>query len=127
MTPQRSPLFAGFFVLSAAAGLAQQPLPAQFQPAAPAQTEPQGTQGGRGQRQTQPRDGAELPQGTGSISGRGLTADTGRPVKHARVTGSGGARGGRTTPTDDQARDQITGLSAGSYTITGSKNGFVDA
>src|SRR5258708_21385473 len=127
MTPQRSPLFAGFFVLSAAAGLAQQPLPAQFPPAAPAQTQPQGTQGGRGQRQAQPRDGVEQPQGTGSISGRVHTADTGRAVKRARVTVSGGARGGRTTTTDDQGRYQVTELSAGSYTITGSKNGFVDA
>src|SRR5258708_18514539 len=96
MTPQRARLSGGLFVLAAAAGL-QQPLSAQFQPAAPAQTEPQGTQGGRGQRQTQPRDGSELPQGTGSISGRVLTADTGRPVQHSRVTVSGGARGGLST------------------------------
>ncbi len=106
----------------------QQP-PPQGQAQPPAQSQNQGSQGqgARGQRQAQTRDRAPLPQGTGSISGRILTADTGRPVKRARVTVSGGGRGGRTTTTDDQGHYQVTELSAGSYTVTGSKNGFVDA
>ncbi len=52
--------------------------------------------------------------------------DTGRPVKRARVMVLGGGRGGRTTMTDDQGRYQVTELTAGTYTVTGSKNGFVD-
>ena len=56
-----------------------------------------------------------------------LTADTGRPVKRARVTVSAGGRQSRATSTDDQGRFQATDLAAGSYTVTASKNGFVDA
>jgi protocatechuate 3,4-dioxygenase beta subunit len=85
-------------------------------------------QGGRGAQQQRPaRDRAAVPQGTASISGRVLTADTGRPLKRARVMVSGGGRGGRSTTTDDQGRYAVTTLSAGSYTITASKAGFVDA
>jgi hypothetical protein len=117
------PLATGLFALTVASGLAQPTAPGQVQP--PAQG--QGGQGGRGQRQVQTRDPAPVPQGSGSIAGRVLTADTGRPVKRARVTVSGGGRGGRVTTTDDQGRYQVTDLPAGTYTITGSKNGFVDA
>lgn len=78
-------------------------------------------------QQRQPRDRAAVPQGTAAISGRVLTADTGRPVKRARVVVSGGGRGGRSTTTDDQGRYSVTGLAAGSYAISASKAGFVDA
>lgn len=70
---------------------------------------------------------AAAAQGTASIAGRVLTADTGRPVKRARVTVAGGARAGRSTVTDDQGRYTISGLVAASYTVTASKTGFVDA
>lgn len=84
-------------------------------------------QGRGGQRQGMPRDRAQTPQGSGSISGRVVAADTGRPVKRARVTASGGGRGGRTATTDDQGRYRIAELGAGNYTVSASKSGFVDA
>jgi hypothetical protein len=130
MTMQRLSLLLGLVALTVATGVAQQP--PQAPPPAQGQGQTQAGQGGRGQRQgqsqgQQARDRAQLPKGTGSISGRVLAADTGRPVKRATVTVTGGGRGGRTAATDDQGRYQITELTAGNYTVTGSKNGFVDA
>jgi hypothetical protein len=122
MTMRCLSLVAGLLVTVGLSGLAQQPAQGQ------AQGQSQG-RAGRGQRQgqAQARDRAQLPQGTGSISGRVLTADTGRPVKRARVTVQGDGRGGRGATTDDQGRYTVTDLGAGNYTGTGSKNGFVDA
>ena len=96
--------------------------------AAVAQTQQQPAQApGRGQGQNPPRDAAATPDGSGSLSGRVLTADTGRPVKRARVQVSAGGRQSRVATTDDQGRFQTSGLSAGAYTVTASKSGFVDA
>ena len=57
-----------------------------------------------------------------------LTADTGRPVKRARVHGVGGRPpvASRRAPT---IRDDFRSPAspAGSYTVTASKSGFVDA
>jgi hypothetical protein len=130
MTIRRPSLAAGLLVAMGLSGLAQQAPPGQVPaPQAPAQGQQGQGQTGRGQRQGQnpARDRAQLPQGTGSISGRVLTADTGRPVKRARVMVLSGGRGGRGATTDDQGRYIVTDLGAGSYTVTGSKNGFVDA
>lgn len=128
MTMQHLGLAAGLLVAMGLSGLAQQPAQGQAPPSPQGQA-PGQDPGGRGQRQGQgpARDRAQLPQGTGSISGRVLTADTGRPVKRARVMVVGGGRAGRGATTDDQGRYTVTDLAAGSYTITGSKNGFVDA
>ena len=83
-------------------------------------------QGGR--RQRPPRDAVQAqPQGTAVIAGRVVTADTGRPVKHARVMVSAGGRQSRATTTDEQGRFRITDLMGGSYTISASRTGFVDA
>jgi carboxypeptidase family protein len=134
MTTPRLPLLAGLLLLAITSLHGQtQPPPAQGQ----GQTQGQGQggqgpggqgQGGRGQQRQQARDRAQTaPQGTSVISGRVLTADTGRPVKRARVIVSGGGRGGRTTTTDDQGRYQVGELTAGSYNVTASKNGFVDS
>jgi len=122
-------LIAALFALMIASGLAQQPSGGQTQPPPQGQGQLRGGQGpgGPDQRQIQTRDRAQPPQGKGSIAGRVLTADTGRPVKRARVTVSGGGRGGRTTTTDDLGRYQVADLGAGTYTITGSKNGFADS
>lgn len=81
-----------------------------------------------GNLQSQGRDPtqATTPPGTAALSGRVLTADTGRPVKRARVTAAGGGRGTHSAVTDDQGRYQIASLVAGSYTITASRTGFVD-
>jgi hypothetical protein len=126
MTSQRLGLAAGLLVAMGLSGLAQQPAQGQAPPSPQGQAQGQ-NQGGPGQRPGQARDRAQLPQGTGSISGRVLTADTGRPVKRARVMVLGGGRAGRGATTDDQGRYTITDLGAGNYTVTGSKNGFVDA
>lgn len=88
-------------------------------------------QGRGGQRQGQARDLVQQPKGTAAIAGRVLAADTGRPVKRARVLISGGTagggRGGGAATTDEQGRYTVTGLTAGTYTVTASKSGFVDA
>ena len=116
-------IVAAIVALTTGATIAQQP------PAQPPQGQQQPAQPQRG-RQAQPeqaRDRAQVPQGTAAIAGRVLTADTGRPVKRARVVVSGGGRGGKTTITDDQGRYQIAQLPAGTYNVTASKAGFVDA
>jgi protocatechuate 3,4-dioxygenase beta subunit len=70
---------------------------------------------------------AQPQQGTAVIAGRVVTADTGRPVKRARVIVNAGGRQSRAATTDEQGRFRITDLMAGSYTITASRTGFVDA
>ena len=114
-------------MLSTAAAQQQQPPPAQG-----TQQQGQGRGQGRGGgRQDVARDRPRAPQGTSAIAGRVLAADSGRPVKRARVfvTGAvaGGGRGGNTTITDEQGRYSIASLAAGNYTVTASKAGFVDA
>ena len=82
----------------------------------------------QGRPQQQNRDQARQPAGTGIISGRVLAADSGRGIKHARVTVTGGGgRQSRSTSTDEQGHYQITDLMSGSYTITAARAGFVNA
>lgn len=83
-------------------------------------------QGGRGQ--APPRDPAARtapPAGTASIAGRVLAADTGRPMKRARVQAQSPQSGGRTAITDADGRFEIAALPAGKYTVTATKTGFV--
>jgi hypothetical protein len=125
MTNLRAAVLAGLVTMSLASLVAQEP-PAAQPPAG------QGRGQGRGgQAQRMPRDRAAVPKGTATIAGRVLTADTGRPVKRARVavtgTVAGGGRGGRTVMTDDQGRYRIAELAAGAYNVSASKTGFVDA
>jgi hypothetical protein len=55
-----------------------------------------------------------------------VAADTGRPVKRARVLAQAAELpGGRATQTDDHGAFEIADLPAGRYTITVSKNGFI--
>src|SRR5688500_13007497 len=62
----------------------------------------------------------------GLIAGRVLAADTGRPVKRARVFVSASELpGGRGVLTDDTGRFQLAELPAGRYTLSVSKSGFV--
>ena len=121
MSKRTLSMLAGLLAVTVASGVAQEPLPNQ----APPQGRGQGAGRGGG-RQAMPRDRAQLSQGTAVISGRVLTADTGRPVKRARVVVAGGGRGGRTATTDDQGRYLIDALRAGNYTVSASKTGFVD-
>jgi len=85
---------------------------------------------GQGQRPQQPaRDTPaqpSTPAPSGKISGRVVTADTGRPIKRARVfVNAAELPGGRGTLTDDSGTYEITDLPAGRYTLNVSKSGFV--
>src|SRR5688572_3112697 len=72
----------------------------------------------------QPKDAT--PAAKGRISGRVTTADTGRPVKRARVfVTAAELPGGRGVLTDDTGLFDISELPAGRYTLTVSKSGFV--
>lgn len=72
-----------------------------------------------------------VPAGTASIAGRIVATDTGRPLKRARVVVAGGASGDAVRPytatTDDQGRYKVSALPSGTYSITATKTGFVDA
>ncbi len=107
--------FSLVLVAIAVAGFAQTPRPGP-QPGAqqPARDTP-----------AQQRDA--LPAPTGRISGRVLTADTGRPVKRARafITAAELTGGGRGSLTDENGIFDFTELPAGRYTLTVSKSGFV--
>jgi hypothetical protein len=70
------------------------------------------------------RDDPSSPSGL--IAGRVLAADTGRPVKRARVSISANELpGGRGVLTDDAGMFQAIDLPAGRYTLSVSKSGFV--
>jgi hypothetical protein len=68
-----------------------------------------------------------LKPGTASIVGHVFAADTGRPIRLARVLASSPdiPDGGRATVTDETGRYEITQLPAGRYTVAASKTGFV--
>jgi hypothetical protein len=64
--------------------------------------------------------------GTGRIGGHVVAADTGRPIKRARVFLSAAELpGGRGILTDDDGSFDFTDLPAGRYTLNASKNGFI--
>jgi hypothetical protein len=65
------------------------------------------------------------PAPSGRITGRVLAADTGRPVRRARVYVSAAQFEGRGTLTDDNGVFDLTDLPAARYTLTVSKTGFV--
>jgi hypothetical protein len=68
--------------------------------------------------------GAAAPSGT--IVGRVLTADSGRPVVRARVfITAADLPQGRGVLTDNSGGFQFTELPAGRYTVTASKTGFI--
>ena len=60
------------------------------------------------------------------ITGRVIAADTGRPIRRARVFLSGtGVPGGRGSLTDDEGRFELTELPEGRYSLTAGKTGFI--
>jgi Carboxypeptidase regulatory-like domain len=101
-------------------------LPVDAQQPPPGQQQQQGGQRGRGMQRPQREANRPVPTGTASIAGRVLAADTGRPIKRARVIVVGGGRP-FSAITDDQGRFRVTGLPAATYNITATKSGFVDS
>src|SRR5437773_1658737 len=66
------------------------------------------------------------PPPAGLIAGRVLAADSGRPVKRARVFATATELpGGRAMLTDENGVFDLTELPAGRYTLTVSKSGFI--
>jgi Carboxypeptidase regulatory-like domain len=84
---------------------------------------------GQGRSQQPARDTPAQPSTAapgGRISGHVVAADTGRPVKRARVfLNAAELPGGRGMLTDDSGAYEITDLPAGRYTLNVSKSGFV--
>ena len=66
------------------------------------------------------------PAATGRMTGRVVAADTGRPIKRARVFISAAELpAGRGMLTDDSGVFAFTDLPAGRYTINASKSGYI--
>ena len=86
-------------------------------------------QAGRQGAPGQPRDNTSAPQtGTAGISGAVVLADSGRPVRRARVTLNGqDVRVTKTAVSDDQGNFAFTDLPGGRYTLAASKPGYVNA
>src|SRR4051812_42364870 len=70
------------------------------------------------------RDVIRPGAGTASISGRVVSAETGDPLRNARVTALSGT--GVTAPvrTDGDGRFVISGLAAGLYQVSAAKSGY---
>ena len=80
---------------------------------------------GAGRRAGAPQRDVAAQQGTGVIAGKVVAADSGRPLRRARVVVTGGGRP-HVASTDDQGRYRVAGLPPGSYMISAAKSGFVD-
>ncbi|MGC4084087.1 MAG: carboxypeptidase-like regulatory domain-containing protein [Vicinamibacterales bacterium] len=77
-------------------------------------------------RDTPAQDTAQQEAPKGRITGRVAAADTGRPVRRARVFLSGSQiQGGRAALTDDEGAFELTELPEGRYTLTAGKTGFI--
>jgi hypothetical protein len=105
-------LLAGSVIAAVAAQQAQGTAPRAAQPQQPRDTSGQSQQ-------------AQAVPATGRIMGRVSAADTGRPLRTARVMLSGGQGGGRSAVTDDSGQFDFQQLPEGRYTLNASKAGFV--
>jgi hypothetical protein len=90
-----------------------------------AQIQPQ-RDAGAGQLQA-PRDGEGARAGDGSIRGRVLAADTGEPLRKARVTLAPAGSHAPFVFTDGEGRYAFANLTAGRYTVAAHKAGFANA
>jgi len=77
-----------------------------------------------------PRDAGQAPRtatGTAAIRGRVFAADSGRPLRRARVqiSGPGLPNNGQTTSTDAEGRYEIKNLAGGRYTVTVTRSGYL--
>ncbi len=79
--------------------------------------------------QAPPRDqpAASATRGTGTIRGRVLAGDTGRPLRRVRITISAPELAGnnRTTSTDTSGRYEVTDLPAAEYSIAVRRSGYL--
>ena len=66
-----------------------------------------------------------MKTGTGSISGRVLSAETGAPLRRAQVRIMAPEAGARTALTDTDGRYEFKELPAGRFTLNASKSGYV--
>ncbi len=81
---------------------------------------------GRGRLGMPPRDANQQATGTGRISGRVVTAETGAPVRRAQIrVASNEARLNRVVTTDGDGRYELVNLPAGRYRVSVSRAGFV--
>src|SRR5262249_54235418 len=72
--------------------------------------------------------GPPQPAGTGVISGTLVATDSGRAVRRALVTLSGGdTRTSKSTTTDDRGGFAFNALPSGDFTLTASKGGYLTA
>ena len=83
-----------------------------------------------GQQSTTPRDApaGEEPRGTATLRGRVIAADTGRPLRRARVTVASpelGSRSHRTASTGLDGRYEFGELPAGRYEVSVSRGGYL--
>ena len=119
-----APLFAVSLIAQQTPPTGDSPQPPGSQVQGRGQGRGPGAAGG-GRRGAAPQRDVAAPTGTGAITGRVVAADTGRALRHARVVAGGGGRP-RAASTDEQGRYRITGIPAGTYTVTAAKSGFVD-
>lgn len=111
-------------LLSGAASAAQTPPPQQQGQGRQGQ---QGGQAGNPRRPARDTQAQPAPTGTGVIAGAVVSADAGRPVRHARVTLTGGdLRTAQFAATDEQGAFSFTDLPAGRFTLSVSKPGYVN-
>jgi protocatechuate 3,4-dioxygenase beta subunit len=84
---------------------------------------------GRGTQQQPARDTSaqkNTPAPAGSIAGHVVAADTGKPVKRARIMVTAPElTSGRAVMTDETGGFEVTELPAGRYTVAVSKSGFI--
>ena len=79
-------------------------------------------------RQGPPRDATSAPAqaGTATIRGRVVAADTGRPLRRARITASPELEGQpRNTSTDSDGQYELTDLPAGRYSLSVARSGYL--
>src|SRR5947207_6073762 len=77
-------------------------------------------------RDTPAQQNQQTAAATGSISGRVLGADNGRPVRRARISiNAPDLSGGRAVLTDDSGAYEFSGLPASRYSVNASKTGYI--
>src|SRR5581483_5187133 len=76
-------------------------------------------------RDSRPAASTAAPVGTASIRGRVFAAETGKPLRRARVHIGGGGLDGQDTSTDADGRYEIDNLPAGQYILNVTRSGYL--